>query len=232
MKACSFDASMRARIKRALREHANVTDECGAISGEDVAWVIVSDGVPDVYVLALIAHKLDGKAMALFAKPQETRLAALKYVPRYLELTRQGGARGLKGIAFVIDQEADSPDSLKMSVEKALREVAVGLEEEEGGTVPARLWKYRATWGSQAFSFVIAVNGLGERDRSHTIEDHLLSALKIEDSYDDPKGKWESLRDRQNEAFDLVGEEPERCCPQQYYALKALERSRRAKRSR
>ncbi|HEV51763.1 MAG TPA: hypothetical protein ENO31_04470, partial [Thermoprotei archaeon] len=84
MKACSFDASMRARIKRALRKHTNVTDEYCAINGEDVAWVIVSDGVPDVCVLATIAHKLDGKTMALFAKPEETRLAALKYVPRYL----------------------------------------------------------------------------------------------------------------------------------------------------
>ncbi len=223
MKACSFQPRSLARIERALREHADGPDECDAIGGEGIAWVIVSDGVPDIYVLALIAHKLDGKAVALFAKPEETRVAALKYVPKYLDLAKQRGARRLKGIAFVIDQERDSLHNLKRSVEKALKEVAVDLQEEGGSALSSRLWKYTATRGSDFFPFVVAVNGLGERDRVHTIEDHLLSALGIDDDYDDPKEKWESLRNQQDKAFDLISEKPEHYCPQQYSALKALE---------
>ena len=160
--------------------------------------IVLANGTPDDWVVALISHHLNGRRKILgIVKPEVTRLGVLNSLPTYLEV--------LKGdkIAILVDQEDEKLDSLFNEVGRKLSEIGISAWNV---VKERRLWVYDCKRGGKEFRLIVVVNGLDDYPfEKHSIEDHLLKAaerlLKIEVNERDPKKGWNKLKDRQVELF-------------------------------
>ena len=185
--------------------------------------IIVTDGTPDDYVVALLSHHLNGEEAYAIAKPRRTRLEALHLIPNYLSRLR-----GLSKIAVLMDQERDSLEAIYEGVGKIL----IGCEED---FVKDRLCLYKCLRGKRRFDVILIINGLSDvMSERHTIEDHLLQAanrfldVDISDVVDSKDFWWKRLRDIHDEVYNRLRtagrEEISRIFPQQFEGLKFLKR--------
>ena len=65
--------------------------------------ILITDGTPDDYVIAILSYHLDGEEVFAIAKPERPRLGALPLISNYLSRLR-----GLSKIAILMDQENDT----------------------------------------------------------------------------------------------------------------------------
>ena len=185
--------------------------------------ILVTDGTPDDYVVALLSHHLNGEETFAIVKPERPRFDALPFIPNYLSQLR-----GLSKIAIFMDQERDE---LEVIYER-MKEIFRGCEESP---VSDRLCFYKCLHGGRKYEVVLIINGLNEVGSGrHTIEDHLLQAasrfldVDISDVVDSKDFWWKRLRDIHDEVYNrlkIAGrEEISKIFPQQFEGLKLLKR--------
>ena len=181
--------------------------------------VILADGTPDDYVVAVISYSLNGRKSVGIVKPEEKRLDIFSNLPVYLKYK-------VDKIAVLIDQEEEDLASVFNEIEKRMSETGTVIRDvaREG-----RLRVYRCEHGVKKFQLISIVNGLDEYSfKRHTIEDHLLKAaeelLGVKISSEDPKEGWKELKNRQYEVFKRMKDisDIEDIFPQQVKGLKCL----------
>jgi len=182
--------------------------------------IMVTDGEPDVEVLTIIADRLNGEKGAYIIKPiKATRYDAIPHISTIVNEARTN----IDKIAFVLDQESEGLDDLQENIEKKLGESGYKFERDKN-VKDRRLLSYDVKLGPRTFSIIFCINGLDEiNSKKHSIEDHLLLALNINNPRDSSKDEWKKLSgNERNDAFCEIKKNPEKYCPQQYGMLKLL----------
>ena len=161
--------------------------------------ILVTDGTPDDYVVALLSHHLNGEEAFAIVKPKRPRFDALPLIPNYLSQLR-----GLSRIAIFMDQERDE---LEVIYER-MKEILRGCEDN---LVRDRLCFYNCLRGERKYEVVLIINGLNEVGSGrHTIEDHLLQAasrfldVDISDVVDSKDFWWNRLRNIHDEVYNRL----------------------------
>jgi len=157
--------------------------------------ILIGDGTPDDYVVALFAFKFNSEKLAWLTKPEVERGTAIfKMIHTYL----MGGE--LREILIVIDQEALPESEVLRRARQDLEGKSIRiLEEERKGK---KLRNLSCSYGGRAFRLFILINGLDSPHfKKHTVEDHLLKAMELSSGGDevekilresgyDPKDAW------------------------------------------
>jgi len=161
--------------------------------------VVLSDGLFDDIASSLIAYYLNGDKVAGIVKSKRTRFGAIDLLPTYLK-------GNIRTIVFLIDQEADSLNTIYEEIQKRLEKLATGeinIIDEESEKVRV----YKGKYGSREFQLILIINGLDEiHTDKHCIDDHFLEVAKrlsmdIRD-FENPEEAWNSLtRDQQLKIF-------------------------------
>ncbi len=183
--------------------------------------ILVTDGTPDDYVVAILSHHLNGEEVFAIVKPEKPRFDALSFISNYLSQLR-----GLSKIAIFMDQERDTLEAIYKKMKGILRGC-------DGNLVRDRLCFYKCLHGGRKYEVVLIINGLNEIGSGrHTIEDHLLQAARrfldvdISDVVDSKDFWWNRLRDMHDEVYNRLRtagrEEISRIFPQQFEGLKLL----------
>ncbi len=156
--------------------------------------IVLADGRHDDIAVALIAHHQNGRYTVGIVKPKgKTRYACIEILPSYVKIGN------IRKIAFFIDQEDESLESVYRTAENKLRKTVNDfevLDERE------RVKIYRCNYGGKEFDFIFVVNGLNDIPaRKHCIEDHFIHvAMNINPSINisseiDPKVFWKRLNE-------------------------------------
>ena len=182
--------------------------------------IVLADGTPDDYVVALLSYRLNGEKVLGVVKPEEKRLGVFNIIPTILNVLREGK------IAVLIDQENEDLNTIFSEVSRRLSGIGTIIRDivkEE------KLWVYKCEHSIKKFQLIVIVNGLSEYTfKKHSIEDHLLKAaeklLKVKIDEEDPKEGWSKLRDRQDEVFRQLKDAKnlDDIFPQQIKGLKLL----------
>jgi len=144
---------------------------------EPRALIILGDGTPDDYIMALVAWACDGRETALVVKPPTTgvRSAVEKLRDVYLP-----GARSLQYIVLVVDRDQRSLTQIKNEAQGALRDYAFRILSEREH-VDGWLKEFSCEWRlGREVRILVLVNGLGLDDLyvRDTAEVHLLEVAK------------------------------------------------------
>jgi len=190
--------------------------------------IILGNGTPDDYVMALVAWACDGEKVAFITRPPEVGLtSAIKLLKSvYLPMSP-----GIRYIVLVIDRDKRGLSDITDEAERALRRYGFeisGRRELVGGW----LKEFSCTWRPGAkVDILVLVSGLAKDERysRDTVEVHLLEAAKDELGQDglsgllsraadeedehgraDPKRAWGLLnREEQWRVFNLFRSRPE-----------------------
>ncbi len=183
--------------------------------------ILVTDGTPDDYVVAILSHHLNEEETFAIVKPERPRFDALSFIPNYLSQLR-----GLSKIAVFMDQERDKLDSIYERVKEKLG----GCKEN---FMRDRLCLYNCFYGGREYKVILIINGLNEIEyKRHTIEDHLLQAanqffdVNISDARDSKDVWWNRLKEIHDKVYNRlkrVGKgEISKIFPQQFEGLSLL----------
>ncbi len=166
---------------------------------------VLGDGTPDDLVLAVLAHRLDGRDVLGVVKPEYTGPSSVKAVKAIYSVPQ---FRRVSRFLLTIDQEDLDLPEVRSRVEWELRAVGMATSdqgEEEGG----RLLRYSCEFTGAALELIVVISGLdGVPYPKHTVEDHLLMAAErllgeesVPSGVRDPKRAWAILRERHDEIF-------------------------------
>ena len=162
-----------ATISRKLR--LNVLASTSLI--EPKALIIIGDGTPGDYCMALVAWACDGEKMAFITKPKET---GIRSVVRHMKETLIGEAPHLQQIIIVIDRDKRGLPDITEEARKALEEYGfevLGRQELAGGWLKI----FSCRWRPRAeIEITVLVNGLAKDEEysKDTMDVHVLEAAK------------------------------------------------------
>ena len=213
-----------ATISRRLR--LNVLATCLPV--RPTTLIILGDGTPDDYVIALVAWACDGERIAFITRPSETGLTS---TIRLLKSVYLPMSPGIRCVVLVIDRDKRDLSNITEEAERALKQYGFrisGKRELVGGW----LKEFSCVWRPGArINILVLVSGLAKDERysRDTVEVHLLEAAEHElgqealsdllskaaDEGDelnrtDPKKAWGLLnREEQWRVFALLRSRPE-----------------------
>ena len=209
MKLYAVDADLQRRLI-SFASRLRLTSIASKFEGYSKAGLIVlSDGSPEDYVVAIIAQHLNGSLRAaLVVKPQRTREASVDFIPRYTSLLA-GSAEPLT-MVFILDQETWPLKEVFEAFHSRLKQL-VDVEEL---VVKGRVAEFRGLRGGRSILVKLVVSGDDDAPYvKHTVKDYLFKAASIlglgDEATDalkraegDPKKAWKLFgRDRQAKVY-------------------------------
>jgi len=162
-----------ATISRKLR--LNVLASASLV--EPKALIVIGDGTPGDYCMALVAWACDGEKTAFITKPKETGIHS---VVKHLKETLLDEAPHLQQIIIVIDRDKKSLSDITEEAREALRGYGfeiLGQQELAEGWL--KLFSCRWRPGAE-IEIMILVNGLAKDEEysKDTMDVHILEAAK------------------------------------------------------
>jgi len=132
--------------------------------------ILVGNGSPDDLAIAILSFKFDGESFAWLVRPKIGRnIAALKSLPVLL-------SSRVEKIVALLDQEREGTQEFLLRTKEILHQEGIEVSEERG---EGRLSVLSCKYHERIFNLVLLVNGLDKPYIAHTIEDHLLEAVKL-----------------------------------------------------
>ena len=165
--------------------------------------IAITDGHPDDTVMLILTHKLDGEKVVGALKTRFTMIGGIKSILKIMpEQFKQ-----IEAILFTLDQNTKDLSELWEEIVDTFKQNSTLLEMLTlDGSNRVRVFKCRVV---REFSALVVINGLNYDYTRHTIEDHLIEALKnvdeesvknaLNSSRNDPKAAWRNLT--RNEEF-------------------------------
>lgn len=156
--------------------------------------IILCEGTPDNFAVALASHKINGSETAAITKPlNKTNTATFELMRLFITQNRS-----LRGLLFILDQEEDSLTNISHEFEKQIRK-NVNTYECSQVDFEERLKVYECLCGERKLVLILVINGHPDiRARKHMIEDHFLKitakleAVAIPEKMDNPKDYWQN----------------------------------------
>ena len=162
-----------AAISRKLR--LNVLASASLI--EPKALIIIGDGTPGDYCMALVAWACDGEKTAFITKPKET---GIRSVVKHLKKTLLDEAPHLQQVIIVIDRDKRGLPDITEEAREALEEYGFKILGQQE-LIEGWLKLFSCEWRPGAeIEITILVNGLAKDDEysKDTMDVHLLEAAK------------------------------------------------------
>ena len=163
-----------ATISRKLR--LNVLAPSPLVGPPDTL-IILGDGEPDDYVMALVAWARDGEKTAFITRPRETGITNAIKLLKQVYLPK---ALGLRRVIVVIDRHRRSLSDIANEALGALRQHGFEILRQSE-SAQGWLKEFTCTWRPEAqITILVLVNGMGKDEiyAEDTIEVHLLEAAK------------------------------------------------------
>lgn len=196
--------------------------------------ILIGDGTPDDYIVALLAFKFNGRKPVWLTKPERTGTAIFGTLHTYLRMGRE-----LNEILVLIDQDANSESEVFERAREVLEGTRIVISEDKRSS---RLGVLSCGYGGRTLKLIVLMNGLDiPKLKKHTVEDHLLKAMglrlgegKVErllrEAEYDPKSTWGKLsRKERNEVieglFEMEEEKLKYIFPQHFEAFGLLNTS-------
>ena len=204
MKLCPLKASENTlknirKLARQLKEEGGSFEVFSPVPKISPQFLIlIGNGTPDDLILAILAHKFNGSTFVFLVRPEVRRnIPAIRTIPT---LIKQAGVK-IRKILFLVDQETQlNLEKIFIKVESLLQKEKVKiLQEERSG----RLEVLTCSFQGKEFDLILVINGLDRPYQKHSIEDHLLEALRltsilpqnkleklVQEAGNDPKRAW------------------------------------------
>jgi hypothetical protein len=156
-----------------------------AKSAIQLGLIVLGDGTPDDQVVALLASKLNGKAVAGIVKPKYTGVGTIQALPQYTNFRR---------VAFIVDQEDKELDKLYKEVESSLMQNGFSVDSKQ--IIHKRVIHIRSTRGPTSIQIYVSFNGTDNTSyRKNTIENHFIPYINTLHNYTEAKDEWNTLRE-------------------------------------